>query len=148
MKQFTVFISFTLLSFLFVQEVKSQVVVTKRIVVAHSPLVYPYRGVRPSVIVQKPITKLVVVTTPKIYKLIYVAGKPYYYWQGIYYVKNEKSDNYTVVTSPIGAVIMELPEGAKQLILDNKVYYQYNNTIYKETIIENKIAYEVVSYSN
>jgi len=78
------------------------------------------------------------------YRSFYVGPSPYYYYGGVYY-KPYSSNQYEVVKPPLGAVVNELPPGAKVAVIDGKKYYQYSGTYYEESINDNnQLEYTVV----
>ncbi|MGX1023987.1 DUF6515 family protein [Psychroflexus sp. MBR-150] len=93
-------------------------------------------------------TPIVVRTIPASWITVYYGGVPYYYCDGVYYVKTEVKDEYTPVQPPVGAIVPSLPEGAIVKTIDGKVYYEYEKVLYKMVTIENDVKYEVVSINN
>ena len=70
--------------------------------------------------------------------------KSYYYYYGAFY-KSLPSGGYQTVAPPLGARVDALPDGYKVFELDNKIYYQLDDTYYKAVVEENgAVAYEVV----
>jgi len=134
-------------------ETNAQVAVVRRgAVVVRHPYVRPVHPVvrvpapRPVVVYPRP--GVVVAALPAYYSMYYRGGVPYYYSDGIYYVKEEKNDSYKVVQPPVGTLVPVLPEEAKQNVLDGRVYYEFQNVIYKEVQTEEGLKYEVVGYTN
>ncbi len=92
-----------------------------------------------------------VTVLPKASKKIVLAGKarPYYYYYGTYYAKNvvHGITNYEAVEAPIGAQVDALPEGYKELEINENVYYVLDNDYYKEVVTGSgdEVHYEVVN---
>lgn len=131
------------LFFVAVNDVNAQVVVVRR------PYVRPYVRpvVRPYV---RPVARPVVVAPvalPPYYVPVYHAGNPYYYSNGVFYVKVENSGSYKIVLPPIGTIVPSLPEGAKATVIDQQEYYEFQDVIYKKVMVENTVKYEVVGYT-
>ncbi|GAB3937735.1 DUF6515 family protein [Mucilaginibacter myungsuensis] len=53
----------------------------------------------------------------------------YYYSDGYYY--RQQDNNYTVVEPPMGAIMDQLPAGAKSLMIDGEQYYELNGIYYQ-----------------
>ncbi|WP_375587343.1 DUF6515 family protein [Flagellimonas aurea] len=128
-------------------ELNAQVVVRRPgVTVVRRPVARPY--VRP---VYRPIARPVVVAPvalPRHYVPVFYGGNPYYYANGVFYVRIEDSESYKVVVPPIGTIVPSLPEGARETMIDDKIYYEYEDIIYKRVMIENIVKYEIVGYSN
>jgi hypothetical protein len=59
-------------------------------------------------------------------------------------VLNNRSE-YITVAPPVGAVIDALPDGYRKVIIDNNIYYEFNEAYYKAFIDEyGEVWYEVV----
>ncbi|MCA9776232.1 MAG: hypothetical protein KC800_05930 [Candidatus Eremiobacteraeota bacterium] len=67
-----------------------------------------------------------------------LAGKDYYYSQGIYYVRNQQ--NYEAVPPPVGLTVAELPPGASQV---KTGLYQYRDVYYRPAYDGGNLAYVV-----
>ncbi|MGS2740970.1 DUF6515 family protein [Sinomicrobium sp. M5D2P17] len=129
-------------------EAQSQVVVHRRVaVVRPRPYYYPHYYhpvvVRPRVIVPYP--TVVVGALPPSYVTVYAGNTPYYYCDGVYYIKDPSSEAYTKAQPVVGTIVPELPEGQKKIVIDGKTYYQFEGVIYKKVTVEKKTRYEVVS---
>ncbi|MCT4639089.1 MAG: DUF6515 family protein [Bacteroidales bacterium] len=80
-------------------------------------------------------------------RVIRVGGNHYYYYFGTYYMKviTQHGVKYEVINPPVGTIVYDLPEGYKEKVIDGKVYYQLNNILYKQVIIDDsEVAYKVV----
>ena len=121
-------------------QMSAQVVLRRSVAVVHRPVpvVRPY--VRP---VAYPVV-VAPVPLPRYHVPVYHAGNPYYYSNGVFYVKVENSESYKVVLPPVGTIVPSLPNGAKETVIDGKIYYEYEDVIYKSVIVEEKVKYEVV----
>lgn len=126
-----------------VNDVSAQVVVRRPgVAVVRRPVVRPY--VYP---VARPVV-VAPVALPRYYVPVYYAGNPYYYSNGVFYVRIENSESYKVVLPPVGTIVPTLPKGANETMIDDKIYYQYESVIYKQVMVENIVKYEVVGYTN
>ena len=74
--------------------------------------------------------------------LVNQAGQDYYYQDGVFYTLN--NGEYRVIEPPIGALVEEIPEDYDEIELGGKTYYQVEDTLYKPTIINGKLHFEVV----
>ena len=135
-------------------EMNAQVTVVRRgpvVVRPHVRTVYPVVRVpaaRRVVVYPRPMPGVVVASLPAYYTVCYTGGSAYYYSNGVYYVKEEKGKSYKVVRPPVGTVVPVLPEEAKQNILDGKMYYEFQDVVYKEIKTEEGLKFEVVGYVN
>lgn len=66
----------------------------------------------------------------------------YYYQDGVFYTL--VNGQYYVIEPPIGALITQLPEDYEEVVIDNETYYQVENALYKVTVIEGALYFEVV----
>lgn len=66
----------------------------------------------------------------------------YYYQEGVFYVM--KNGQYYVIEPPIGALVTQLPEDYEEVVLNDNTYYQVESTLYKVTVIEGALYFEVV----
>ena len=71
------------------------------------------------------------------------AGQDYYYQDGVFYTLS--NGEYRVIEPPIGALVEEIPEDYDEIELGGKTYYQVEDTLFKPTIINGKLMFEVVS---
>lgn len=133
------------LTALSIQETNAQVVYRKPVVRTVSP-VYR-RVVRPPVVI-RPVAPVVVRVLPSSYLTIYVGRVPYYYVNGIYYIQPEGSEEYKAVQPPLGTMVPSLPEGAVVKEIDDKIYYEYQNVLYKKVTVDGIIKYEVINVYN
>ena len=62
-------------------------------------------------------------------------------WCPLYILKNGQ---YYVIEPPIGALVTEIPSDYDEIELDGRTYYQVEDTIYKVTIIDGALYFEVV----
>jgi hypothetical protein len=63
------------------------------------------------------------------YYPFYWGDEQYYYSDGYYY--NYNNDNYTVVEPPVGAILNQVPSGAKSIMIDGQQYYELNGVYYQ-----------------
>ena len=49
-----------------------------------------------------------------------------------------------MIEAPIGALVDEIPEDYDEIVLGGQTYYQVEDTLYKPTIIDGKLHFEVV----
>ena len=99
-------------------------------------VVLPPRGFRISVL---PVGCVRIVVGPTVY----------FYHSGIYYLEStettEDEGKYEVTQPPIGTEVNEIHEDSKEVIIDEKTYYEYNDVLYKKkTDINGNITYEVI----
>jgi hypothetical protein len=74
--------------------------------------------------------------------LLTQAGQEYYYQDGVFYIL--KNGQYYVIEPPIGALVTEIPADYDEIELDGRTYYQVENTLYKATVIDGALYFEVV----
>lgn len=65
---------------------------------------------------------------PPAHVTIYVNSTPYYYAEGVYYVKS--GDKYKVEPAPIGAVVSKLPENCSTFEYQGSTYFYYAGSYY------------------
>ncbi len=100
-------------------------------------VVLPPRGFRISVL---PVGHVRIVVGPTVY----------FYHSGIYYVESSTSSsevegNYEVTRPPVGVVVETIHEDSKEVNIDGKTLYEYNDTFYKKLVdLEGNTSYEVV----
>ena len=73
--------------------------------------------------------------------LINQAGRDYYYQDGVFYILED--GQYAVVEPPIGAIVTGIPSDYEEVELDGTVYYQVEDTLYKPSVIDGTLCYEV-----
>lgn len=73
--------------------------------------------------------------------LVNQAGQDYYYQDGVFYTLS--NGQYRVIEPPIGALVEEIPEDYDEIELGGKTYYQVEETLYKPTILNGKLLFEV-----
>lgn len=73
--------------------------------------------------------------------LLNQAGQDYYYQDGVFYTL--RNGEYCVIEAPIGALVDEIPEDYDEVELGGKTYYQVEDTLFKPTIIDGKLRFEV-----
>lgn len=69
-------------------------------------------------------------------------GQNYYYQDGVFYTL--ANGEYCVIEAPIGALVDEIPEDYDEIVLGGQTYYQVEDTLYKPSIINGKLHFEVV----
>lgn len=74
--------------------------------------------------------------------LVNQAGQEYYYQDGVFYIL--KNGQYYVIEAPIGALVTEIPADYDEVELDGRTYYQVEDTLYKATVIDGALYFEVV----
>ena len=74
--------------------------------------------------------------------LVNQAGQDYYYQDGVFYIL--KNGQYYVIEAPIGALVTEIPSDYDEIELDGRTYYQGEDTLYKATVIDGALYFEVV----
>ena len=70
-------------------------------------------------------------------------NQEYYYQDGVFYVL--QNGQYYVIEAPIGALVTQIPNDYEEIELDGKTYYLVENTLYKTTVIDGALYFEVVS---
>ena len=70
-------------------------------------------------------------------------GQEYYYQDGVFYIL--QNGQYYVIEAPIGALVTEIPADYDEIELDGKTYYLVEDTLYKATVIDGALYFEVVS---
>ena len=101
-------------------------------------VVLPPRGFRIAVL---PVGHVRVIVGPSIY----------YYHSGVYYVEtsitttNVEEGKYEVTQPPVGVVVSEISKDAEEVFIDGKIFYDYNDVLYKK-VMDNQgnTTYEVV----
>ncbi|MCF0178508.1 MAG: hypothetical protein HUJ90_07760, partial [Bacteroidales bacterium] len=71
------------------------------------------------------------------------ANDNYYYQDGVFYVI--ENGQYKVIPAPIGAMVSELPEDYEEVVLNGKLYYQVDQTLFKLSASNGAPYFEVVS---
>lgn len=74
-------------------------------------------------------------------------GFPYYYYSGVFY-RSTNDQQYQVVEAPIGAEVPNLPNDAKQIIVNEQKLYEYLGTYYKEVKDVNGKRHYIVQGKN
>ncbi len=74
--------------------------------------------------------------------LLNQANQEYYYQDGVFYIL--QNGQYYVIEAPIGALVTEIPADYEEIELDGRTYYQVEDTIYKTTVIDGALYFEVV----
>ena len=74
--------------------------------------------------------------------LVNQANQEYYYQDGVFYIL--KNGQYYVIEAPIGALVTEIPADYEEIELDGRTYYQVEDTLYKATVIDGALYFEVV----
>ncbi len=70
-------------------------------------------------------------------------NQEYYYQDGVFYIL--QNGQYYVIEAPIGALVTQIPEDYDEIELDGRTYYLVENTLYKTTVIDGALYFEVVS---
>ena len=74
-----------------------------------------------------------------------VSGKDYWYYGGVFYVK-DSDGKYVVVQGPVGAVVQNLPDGAKEEYHSDVLYYAYGGIYFQPKSVNGQTQYEVVAH--
>lgn len=80
---------------------------------------------------------------PRGYWGLNFGGFPYYYYSGVFY-RSTNDHQYQVVEAPIGAEVPNLPNDAKQIVVNEQKLYEYLGTYYKEVIDVNGKRHYIV----
>ncbi|WP_400078134.1 DUF6515 family protein [Winogradskyella sp. R77965] len=75
---------------------------------------------------------------------ILLGTKVYYYYYGTYYEQVDDSEEYMVVTAPIGAKIDALPEGYDTLKIKGITYYNLDDVYYQFVVNSDDDSYFIV----
>jgi hypothetical protein len=70
-------------------------------------------------------------------------NQDYYYQDGVFYIL--KNGQYYVIEPPIGALVTEIPNDYDEIELEGRTYYLVEDTLYKTTVIDGALYFEVVS---
>lgn len=62
----------------------------------------------------------------------YWGPEHYYYYGGIFYLPY--NGGYQVVVPPVGAVVLNLPDGAQSITIDGQLFYEFNGVYYKDGV--------------
>jgi len=84
--------------------------------------------------------------TPRTYATIVETVKDdidYYYKDGVFYIIGADGDYY-VIEPPIGALVEEIPADYETVMIDDEIYYQVDDTLYRLTVIDGIPYFEVV----
>ena len=86
-------------------------------------------------------------TLPRGHRTVYVAGVPYYYNDGYYYVKRYSgwTTTYVVSAAPVGAVIDELPDYCSMVVVvGGRTYYSDGTVYYTRAYKAGEVSYILV----
>lgn len=121
-------------------------VTTGRVYVGHPHYYYRpyYRVYRPYYRPYFPSIGLYFSTLPFGYYSLGPAFGSVYYYGGTYYESTGDNRGYKVVEAPMGAAVIDLPEGAQEVEFNGNTYYELNGTFYQETMTDNGRRYVVV----
>lgn len=77
----------------------------------------------------------------------------YYYHSGVYYADTSESasddQKYEVTQPPVGTLLRTIHEDAEEVVIDGKIFYDYNDILYKRvSTFDGNTAYEVVHVHN
>lgn len=64
-------------------------------------------------------------------RVVVVAGRPYRYWDGVFYTSS--SGGFVSVRPPLGAVVLTLPIGHGYVVVGGRLYYTYGGSFYRRT---------------
>ena len=84
------------------------------------------------------------------YTRLVVGPSIYFYHSGVYYIESSTTSSdtdgkYEVTQPPVGVVLNDIPDDSKEVIIDGKTLYEYNDILYKKhKTQEGNITYEVV----
>ena len=70
-------------------------------------------------------------------------NQEYYYQDGVFYIL--QNGQYYVIDAPIGALVTQIPDDYDEIELDGRTYYLVEDTLYKATVIDGALYFEVVS---
>ena len=86
------------------------------------------------------------------YVRIVVGPSIYFYHSGVYYSESavsttEADGKYEVTKAPVGVVLNDISEDSEEIVIDGKIFYEYNDVLYKKVINSEGIASYKVVYS-
>ena len=67
-------------------------------------------------------------------------GTTYYCYYATYYTYDESTQDFVVVTPPVGLVVDKVPCDAKEIMVDGDHYYIDDNVLYKEVDSKYEVA--------
>ncbi|MFI3306231.1 MAG: DUF6515 family protein [Rikenellaceae bacterium] len=103
-----------------------------------------YRQVNSKYILSMPPIGVRVKTLPSSRVLFRYDNRPYYCYGGVIYRKID-SGEYEVASPKEGMIVPELPEtGVTELSIDDKIYYEYDEILYKAVPTKRGVQYEVI----
>ena len=70
-------------------------------------------------------------------------NQEYYYQDGVFYILRD--GQYYVIDAPIGALVTQIPADYDEVEIDGKTYYVVEDTVYKTTVIDGALYFEVVT---
>ena len=82
---------------------------------------------------------------PEGYTPVTVGSNQYYYYGGVFYIK-DTDGKFVVVQGPVGAVVPNLPDGSKEQYFDDVLYYAYNGIYFQPKSANGTTQYEVVDH--
>lgn len=71
------------------------------------------------------------------------ASADYYYEDGVFFVRTSGGD-YATVVPPAGAVVRELPDDYRTVVLDGVEYYAVDYTVYRAVALDGELYFEVL----
>lgn len=71
------------------------------------------------------------------------AAADYYYEDGVFFVRTSGGD-YATVVPPAGAVVRELPDDYRTVVLDGAEYYAVDYTVYRAVALDGELYFEVL----
>jgi len=122
----------------------------KAVIVTHRATKYHYhagvfhRLYRGNYVVVAPPVGVRISVLPVGFRRVYIGSRSYFYFGGVFYIKNESVEEYEVVDAPEGAIVHALSKEAERIAIEGKVYYAYNDTLYQKVETEEGEAFEVM----
>ncbi len=90
--------------------------------------------------IHKPICGLHIPVLPKSSSMYELNGTAYYCYYATYYTYDESTQDFVVVTPPVGLVVDKVPCDAKEIMVDGDHYYIDDNVLYKEVDSKYEVA--------
>lgn len=86
---------------------------------------------------------------PAGYTRLVVGPSIYYYHSGVYYANTSEpysdEQKYEVTHPLVGTLLKTIHDDAEEVVIDGKIFYDYNNVLYKKvSTFDGNTAYEVV----
>ena len=68
----------------------------------------------------------------------------YYYFNGVFYQKVIREQVYVIVPPPIGAIVFNIPQGYRLMLIDGMCFYEAYGIFYRRVLEGYKVIYPPV----